>query len=168
MLAPESTFRSLINGRVAVAARVINNLRLQGAKAMRKTIVSIAAMCLLFVAYIFAVATYQSRIAPAPGVKTYWQLKKQGVQFTRSVSVSTPPDHVILFGEMKLWTLPSGPPAYLFSESGELVDFTSDIGDSTTFQNVYKVHTGAEVDLLTIDEQFSKVAARTSTAKVQP
>lgn len=128
------------------------------AKAKRKTIVTIALMCILPVAYIAAAGTYLSRFTPAPGVKTYTQLKAQGVPLTRAVRVTNPANHVIVFGETALWTLPSGPPAYLFNESGELVDSTCDVGDSTTFQYEYNVYSGLDVDLQTIDKQFSVTA----------
>jgi len=109
------------------------------------------------VTYVIAAATYQSRFAPAKGVKTYSQLKAQGVPLQRAVRVSNPADHVVIFGDptAALWTLPSGPPAYLFNESGQLVDFTCDVGDSTTFQNDYNVYKGIEVDIQTLDDRFS-------------
>ena len=130
------------------------------ATSKRKAIVTIVVMCVLPVAYVVAAAAYQSRFAPAPGVKTYVQLKAQGVPLHRAVLVTNPANHVVVFGDATsaLWTLPSGPPAYLFNESGQLVDFTSDVGDSTTFQNDYNVYSGIEVDIQTIDGHFSKPA----------
>ncbi len=128
------------------------------AKSKRKTIVTIAMMCILPVACVVAVATYQSGFAPAPGVKTYTQLKTQGVPLTHAVRVTNPANHFIVFGETAWWTLPSGPPAYLFNESGKLIDSTCDVGDSTTFQYEYNVYSGLDVDIQTIDNQFSSTA----------
>ena len=73
----------------------------------------------------------------------------------RSVRVANPANHVVVFGTAALWTLPSGPPAYLFDESGRLVDFTCDVGDSTTFQDDYNVFSGIEVDIQTLDNLFT-------------
>ncbi|MCA9047877.1 MAG: hypothetical protein KDA89_04070 [Planctomycetaceae bacterium] len=78
--------------------------------------------------------------------------------------MTNPSNHFIIFGDATaaVWTLPSGPPAYLFDESGHLVDFTCDVGDSATFQNDYDVYFGIEVDIRTLDERFSE---HTSAAK---
>lgn len=134
------------------------------ARSKRKSIAMIAAMCILPLAYVVAAATYQSRFAPAPGVTTYMQLKAQGVPLHRAVRVTNPSNHVVVFGDptAALWTLPSGPPAYLFNESGQLVDFTCDVGDSTTFQNDYNVYSGIEADIQAIERQFSKPAEASS------
>ena len=136
------------------------------AKSKCKSIVTIAVMCALPVAYVFAAATYQSRFAPAPGVKTYAQLKVQGVPMQRSVRVANPANHVVVFGTAALWTLPSGPPAYLFDESGRLVDFTCDVGDSTTFQDDYNVFSGIEVDIQTLDNLFTTLETPQSAGTV--
>lgn len=120
-----------------------------------KTIALIAAACVLSLAYVVAAATYQSRFAPASGIKTYAQLKAQGVPMLRAVRVSNPANHVVVFGDAALWTLPSGPPAYLFDESGQLIDFTCDVGDSTTFQNDYNVFSGINVDIQSLDNLFT-------------
>jgi hypothetical protein len=137
------------------------------AKPKRKQFATIAVMCMLPVAYVVAAAAYQSGLAPAPDVKTYAQLKAQGVPLTRAVRVTNPPKHFIVFGNAALWTLPSGPPAYLFDESGRLVDFTCDVGDSATFQNEYNVYSGTEVGIRTVDGQFSEHPVQASTAKDQ-
>jgi hypothetical protein len=114
-------------------------------------------MFALPVAYVIAAVTYKSGFAPAPGVKTYMQLKAQGVPLQRAVRVSNPANHVVVFGDptAALWTLSSGPPAYLFDESGQLIDFTLDVGDSTTFQYDYNVYSGANVDIQTLDKLFT-------------
>lgn len=122
-----------------------------------RSIIVIAMMFVLAVAYVIAAAAYQSRFAPAPGVKTYPQLKAQGVRLLRAVRVSNPANHVVVFGDATsgMWTLPSGPPAYLFDESGQLIDFTHDVGDSTRFQNEYKVYSGTNISIQSLDSLFT-------------
>ena len=122
-----------------------------------RTIASIAAVCALLLAYVVAATVYQSRFAPAIGVRTYAQLKAQGVPIKRAVRVSNPANHIVVFGDptAALWTLPSGPPAYLFDETGQLIDFTIDAGDSATFQEVYNIESGVEVRVQSLDILFA-------------
>ena len=124
-----------------------------------KSMITIALMIALPIAYLIAVVRHQTRLAPGNGVKTYSQLKAQGVPLKRATRVSNPANHVCVFGDATagLWTLSSGPPAYLSDESGQIVDFTSDVGDSTRFQKHYGVYSGIEVDIRTLDDQFVKV-----------
>lgn len=122
-----------------------------------RTIASIAAVCALLLAYVVAATVYQSRFAPAIGVRTYAQLKAQGVPIKRAVRVSNPANHIVVFGDptAALWTLPSGPPAYLFDETGQLIDFTIDAGDSAIFQEVYNIESGVEVRVQSLDILFA-------------
>src|SRR5690349_5783774 len=41
--------------------------------------------------------------------------------------------HVIAYGSMSSWLLSSGPSAYVFDDTGRLVDWSSDIGDDPRF-----------------------------------
>lgn len=41
------------------------------------------------------------------------------------------------------WTLPSGPPCYIFDDAGNLVDWTADLGDSGEFQQRWPISAGA-------------------------
>ena len=45
-------------------------------------------------------------------------------------------EHLVAVGEPpSTWTVPSGPPIYIFSRSGELEDWTSDYGDAPEFRS---------------------------------
>ena len=122
-----------------------------------KPLLTIGILCGVPLVYLFAVVSRRSQYAPANGVRTYSQLKDQGVSLVRAVRVASPRNHYCVFGNASeaTWTLSSGPPAYLFDESGHLVDFTGDVGDSTTFLYSYKVYTGVEVDLESLEAQFT-------------
>ncbi len=113
---------------------------------------------MLPVVYVLAIAWHYSQLIPAEGTETYADLKIQGVPLKRAVEIASPSDHVCVFGDPLggLWTFPSGPPAYLFDQSGHLVDYTCDVGDSPTFQNDYRVHSGVEIDLTSLDERFTE------------
>jgi len=130
-----------------------------------KSLVTIGVLCGAPLVYVFAAASYLTQFAPADGVKTYSQLKAQGVPLLRAVRVTIPIDHYCVFGDATAasWTLPSGPPAYLFDEFGQLVDFTCDVGDSTTFQDNYNVYSGIEVDLKSLEDRFTKLRIGQST-----
>jgi hypothetical protein len=43
-------------------------------------------------------------------------------------------EHLVIFGPLA-GLLPSGPPAYVFDESGRLIDWVQDSGDNSEFQN---------------------------------
>ena len=69
--------------------------------------------------------------------------------------IASPPGHICVFGELApLWTLPSGPPAYLFDASGRLADSTADVGDSTKFQDDYGVYRGTTIELSELSLTF--------------
>jgi hypothetical protein len=78
---------------------------------------------------------------------------------TEAVRISNPVDHICVFGDVNsvMWTLPSGPSAYLFDQSGRLVDFTLDVGDSIKFQYDYMVYSGAKVTIAEVEAQFQVV-----------
>ena len=116
------------------------------------------AIIALALGYLLLANNFRSQFTPAPGVKTYSQLKAQGLPLQRAVRIANPANHYCVFADVTplMWTLPSGPPAYLFDEFGQLVDFTDDVGDSTEFQEDYKVFSGTEVDIETIEELFLK------------
>lgn len=101
---------------------------------------------------------YLRRFAPQENVRTFAQLQAQGVPMTRAVRVAQPEGFICVFGDLGKvrWTLPSGPPAYLFDPSGNLFAFTIDTGDSSKFQNEYKVDEGKEVALKELPEIFRK------------
>lgn len=75
---------------------------------------------------------------------------------TRATRISHPADHICVFGDVNsvMWTVPSGPPAYLFDTSGRLVDYTLDVGDSTKFQHVYRVHSGTKMTMVEVEALF--------------
>lgn len=75
---------------------------------------------------------------------------------TEATRISNPADRICVFGDVNsvLWTLPSGPPAYLFDLSGKLVDHTLDVGDSTKFQEVYLVYSGTRMTIAEVEAQF--------------
>jgi hypothetical protein len=122
-----------------------------------KKIAKISFWCTLLVVYICATVRHFSIITPAAESETYWDLKSQGVPLERAVRVLKPTNHVCVFGEENAgwWTIPSGPPAYLFNEAGKLVDCTCDVGDSWTFQNDYQIYSGIEVDMATLESLFA-------------
>ena len=76
---------------------------------------------------------------------------------TRAVRLRSGTGDVCVFGDVSplLWTLPSGPPAYLFDSAGRLADFTLDVGDSTRFQQDYDVYVGTEVALSDLPSIFA-------------
>lgn len=121
-----------------------------------KTVATIVLLCALPLAYLFAVACYQSRFVPATDVGSYSELKAQGVPLESAVRVANPKKHVCVFGDTSsgFWTLRSGPPAYLFNEAGSLVDYTLDVGDNTDFQYTYDVYSGVEIDMNSLEDQF--------------
>jgi hypothetical protein len=123
---------------------------------IKSTIRTLAVFAIFFVMYCLSCMFWLKRFAPAPGVVDYDGLKKQGVPVTAARRVVNPPDHLCLFGDIKsvMWTLPSGPPAYLIDSSGKLVDFTSDVGDSTKFQREYRVFDSPTVPLATIEREL--------------
>lgn len=41
------------------------------------------------------------------------------------------------------WTLPSGPPCYIFDDAGNLVDWTADVGESGGFRRRWPISAGA-------------------------
>ena len=110
----------------------------------------------LFVGYVVAVAHYRGQFAPDEGVHTFKDLQDQGIPMTEAYRAADPPDHICVLGDVDrlLWTLPSGPPAYLFDASGNLVDFTLDIGDSTRFQSDYDLFTGDRLSLEEVEFVF--------------
>ncbi len=118
---------------------------------------SSAILTLVFLAYCFAAAKHRSSFAPNKDVKTFDALKSQNVPMTKAIKVSNPPDHICVFGDINSvsWTLPSGPPAYLFDPSGELVDFTLDVGDSTKFLYEYKINSGTKMTIAEVAAQFA-------------
>ena len=125
----------------------------------KKRIRTIAIWLAAPVIYVLATAYYYSRLIPADGTKTYAALRLQGVPLSRAVRVAAPPDHICVFGDplAGLWTFPSGPPAYLFDPNGHLVDYTCDVGDSQTFQETYRVHSGIDVDMELLDKRFTAI-----------
>jgi len=112
---------------------------------------------LVFAGYTFAVVSFRSQFAPEPAVRTFADLKRQGVPMTRAVRLPSGTGDVCVFGDVKplLWTLPSGPPAYRFDSAGRLADFTLDVGDSTRFQRDYDVSRGTEVALSDLPAIFT-------------
>jgi len=111
----------------------------------------------LFVAYCVAASSFLlSTFAPDEGVDSFAKLKEQGVPWTKARRVSNPPNHICVFGDIgvTMWTLPSGPPAYLFDASGRLIDFTVDVGDSTKFQSEYLVFEGTELSIAEVETLF--------------
>ncbi len=112
---------------------------------------------LVFVGYLFAAARFRSQFAPAPHVRTFTDLQRQGVPMTRAVRLPSGKGNVCVFGDVQplLWTLPSGPPAYHFDATGRLTDFTLDVGDSTKFQRDYNVYHGTEVALSDLPSLFA-------------
>lgn len=117
---------------------------------------SLALLVGAFLLYCLACGLWLKRFAPDPGVSDYAGLKNQGVPLTSARRLSTPPDHICVFGNVQSvsWTIPSGPPAYLFDPSGRLIDYTLDVGDSPKFQSDYGVYTGHKVPLATVERQF--------------
>lgn len=124
-----------------------------GTKSFFKSAVVFA---LFFIAYCVATVAYRSTFAPDDGVGSYSELKLQGVPLTEARRVSDPPAHICVFGDVNsvMWTLPSGPPAYLFDPSGKLVDYTLDVGDSTKFQQEYLVYSGTKLSISEVEDQF--------------
>lgn len=121
-----------------------------------KKIARVFFWCIPLAVYVFATVRHFSRIAPSPESETYWDLKAQGIPLERAIRVPAPPNHICVFGKQNAgwWTIPSGPPAYLFNESGKLVDCTYDAGDSSVFQNEYGIYSGIDVDVSTVEQHF--------------
>jgi hypothetical protein len=112
---------------------------------------------LVFAGYLFAAARFRSQFAPAPHVRTFTDLQRQGVPMTRAVRLPSGTGDVCVFGDVQplLWTLPSGPPAYHFDASGRLTAFTLDVGDSTRFQEDYDTVHGTEIALSDLPSLFA-------------
>lgn len=60
-------------------------------------------------------------------------------------------EHLVIFGPLAGFA-PSGPPAYAFDRTGQLVDWTPDCGDSPRFEDRWHV-AGARVE---IDREFAR------------
>jgi hypothetical protein len=128
-------------------------------KAGTKSILkSSAILVLVFVTYCVAAGSYRSKFAPDDGVDSFAALRLQDVPMTRATRVSNPPDHICVFGDVDsvMWTLPSGPPAYLFDQSDTLIDCTLDVGDSTKFQYEYSVYSGTKNSIAEVEDQFAR------------
>ena len=125
-----------------------------GTKSFLKTS---AVLALFFFGYCLAIVIFQSRFAPNEGVDTFAELKAQGVPMTKAIRIANPADHVCVFGDIDsvMWTIPSGPPAYLFDGSGALVDYTLDVGDSTKFQKEYEVYSGKSISIDQVESEFA-------------
>lgn len=108
--------------------------------------------------WLYARVRHQVKLAPAAGVRTFSDLKAQGVPLTRAVELPGGAGEVCVFGDLEAvqWTLPSGPPAYRFDAAGRLLDFTHDVGDSTLFQVQYKVSTGVPIPMADLPARFAK------------
>ena len=100
-----------------------------------KFLKSSAILAVVLVAYCASAAIYRSSFAPKKGVKTFEELKSQNVPMTEASKISNPANHILIFGDVDSvrWTFPSGPPAYLFDQSGKLIDFTLDVGGGFNF-----------------------------------
>jgi hypothetical protein len=125
--------------------------------AIKSLLKSALILMLLFAGYTYAVVRFRSQFAPEPHVRTFADLKRQGVPMTRAVRLPSESGDICVFGDVQplLWTLPSGPPAYHFDATGRLTDFTSDVGDSTKFQRDYDVYNGTEVALSDLPRLFT-------------
>ncbi len=63
--------------------------------------------------------------------------------------------YFIAFGPMDTWlAVPSGPAAYVFDESGDMVDWSSDIGDDASFQSQWPSGPTTEVPLAEFRKAF--------------
>lgn len=118
---------------------------------------SMATLTLAFIAFCIAAAIHLSSFAPDTGVDHYAKLKLQGVPLTKAMKITNPTDHICVLGDVNsvMWTVPSGPPAYLFDPSGKLVDYTLDVGDSFKFQHVYRMHSGTHLMISEVEAQFA-------------
>jgi len=127
--------------------------------ATKSALKSVAVLAAVLVAFCIAGFVHVTSFAPDDGVDTFAKLQAQRVPLKYATRIANPVDHICVFGDIDsvAWTIPSGPPAYLFDPSGKLVDFTLDVGDSSTFQDNYAVHAG-------IDMTIAEVAARFGTA----
>lgn len=107
--------------------------------------------------WLYARERYKLELAPAAGVRTFGDLVAQGVPLTRAVELPGEGGEICVFGDLEkvVWTLPSGPPAYRFDAGGRLLDFTYDVGDSTLFQDKYKVWTGTAVPMADLPPRFA-------------
>ena len=113
-------------------------------------------LAVTFVGYIYGVVRFRSQFAPAPHVRTFTDLQRQGVPMTRAVRLPAVTGNVCVFGDVQpFWTLPSGPPAYHFDATRRLIDFTLDVGDSTKFQRDYDVYRGTDVALADLPHFFT-------------
>jgi len=128
--------------------------------AYKKSMKIAAVLAGVFVVFCIAGFVHVSSFAPDDGVDHFSKLQAQGVPMKYATRIANPVDHICVFGDIDAvaWTIPSGPPAYLFDPSGKLVDFTLDVGDSSTFQDDYAVHAGTNMTI-------AEVAARFGTAK---
>jgi hypothetical protein len=98
--------------------------------------------------YLWYVAAAAKDAAPAPGVENIGSYLAIMPAPERAFQLVTGSSEFIEFhGPLQpKAALPSGPPAYVFDETGSLVDWTSDLGDDPRFRERWHTGTRRELD----------------------
>jgi len=129
----------------------------QSTKAVLGSLVGLAIIVISFAAYtVVGLNERVSKFAPGDAASTYWDLKEQGIPMIAAWRAPGQPGHygVLAHDTYSRWYFSSGPPAYLFDRSGNLVDYTLDSGDSQKFQDDYGVYSGDELSISELEEIF--------------
>lgn len=101
-------------------------------------------------------------ITPDPGLYTYEDFVADGL---KAANILISPEHgkkYLIVGEQHATLLSSGPPIYVFSEQGILIDFTADSGDDPHFMEKWAIRRAHKIN----PSKFDKIMK--ITAKYQP
>jgi hypothetical protein len=99
-------------------------------------------MCLVTLAFGVAYSCYtiacrreESKLAPPPGVRGFSDFSKaMPPPFSILISTVDGQEYLLWTGKVPAgWRLASGPPAYVFDKTGQLIDWTVDNGEAPTF-----------------------------------
>lgn len=103
------------------------------------TLVSAALLVCLVAVWVHSEVKLARAVRPPEGVTNlvaFLELRPQVIEVRKFHQDSKLYIEVVARVDAPLLALPSGPPAYVFDESGALVDWCGDLGDSPSFEHV--------------------------------
>jgi hypothetical protein len=103
---------------------------------IKKVTIATALLVCLLAFWIYSERKSASAVRPPEGatnLAAFLAARPQPIQIRRFTHDGKMRVEVVGKPVASLLSLPSGPPAYIFNESGILVDWTSDLGDNPSF-----------------------------------